>query len=292
MGINNYIAVDWGSTQLRGWLIRNGQCVETKQLPLGVTRLNGQLPEEVFQQHLAPWRGAEKLPVLMAGMIGSDAGWQSVPYLPCPAAIDAPGQQLFAVAEGVWIIPGLKIEQVGEYNVMRGEETQLLGAWQLAPAECYVMPGTHCKWVQVERGVVRHFATAMTGELHHLLMTQSLLGKGLTAQLPDDAAFELGLEKGLAQPSLISELFVARAARVLGALAATSVSDYLSGLLIGAEVTTLGQRYRTSTVTLVGDPALNVRYRRAMMACGMTVNSCSGDEALLSGMARIMNGQA
>jgi 2-dehydro-3-deoxygalactonokinase len=32
---------------------------------------------------------------------------------------------------------------------MRGEETQLLGAWQLAPAECYVLPGTHCKWVQV-----------------------------------------------------------------------------------------------------------------------------------------------
>lgn len=292
MGINNYIAVDWGSTQLRGWLIRNGQCVETKQLPLGVTRLNGQLPEEVFQQHLAPWRGAEKLPVLMAGMIGSDAGWQSVPYLPCPAAIDAPGQQLFAVAEGVWIIPGLKIEQTGEYNVMRGEETQLLGAWQLAPADCYVMPGTHCKWGQVERGVVRHFATAMTGELHHLLMTQSLLGKGLTAQLPDDAAFELGLEKGLAQPSLISELFVARAARVLGALAATSVSDFLSGLLIGAEVATLGKRYRTSTVTLVGDLALNARYRRALAACGMTVNSCSGDEALLSGMARIMNGQA
>jgi 2-keto-3-deoxy-galactonokinase len=27
-------------------------------------------------------------------------------------------------------------------------------------------------------GVVRHFATAMTGELHHLLMTQSLIGKG------------------------------------------------------------------------------------------------------------------
>ncbi len=71
------------------------------------------------------------------------------------------------------------------------------------------MPGTHCKWVQVQNGVVRQFATAMTGELHYLLMTQSLIGKGLPAQQPDDAAFERGLEKGLAQPSLISELFVA-----------------------------------------------------------------------------------
>ncbi len=291
MGIKNYIAVDWGSTQLRGWLIRNGQCVGTKQLPLGITRLNGRSPADVFAEHVAPWRGAEMLPVLMAGMIGSDAGWQAVPYLTCPAAIDAPGQQRCAVAEDVWIIPGLKIAQDGEFNVMRGEETQLLGALELAPAECYVLPGTHCKWVQVTDGMVRHFATAMTGELHHLLMTQSLIGKGLPAQQADEAAFEQGLEKGLAQPSLISELFVARAARVLGALAATSVSDYLSGLLIGAEVATLGQRYRTSGVTLVGDPALNARYSRAMRARGMTVNSCSGDEALLGGMARIMHGQ-
>ena len=114
--MKDYIAVDWGSTQLRGWLIRNGQCVETKQLPLGITRLNGRAPADVFAEHLAPWRGAEALPVLMAGMIGSDAGWQAVPYLDCPAAIDAPGQQLCAVAEGVWIIPGLKIEQDGGFQ--------------------------------------------------------------------------------------------------------------------------------------------------------------------------------
>jgi 2-keto-3-deoxy-galactonokinase len=124
--MKDYIAVDWGSTQLRGWLIRNGQCVETKQLPLGITRLNGRSPADVFAEHLAPG-AAPALPVLMAGMIGSDAGWQAVPYLACPAAIDAPGQQRCAVAEGVWIIPGLKIEQDGEFNVMRGEETQLLG---------------------------------------------------------------------------------------------------------------------------------------------------------------------
>ena len=289
--MNEYIAVDWGSTQLRAWRMRDGECIDKLKLPCGVTRLNGQRAEAVFQQQLAPWRGAPALPVVMAGMIGSDAGWQPVPYLACPLALEALNGQLYEVAEKVWIVPGLKVAQAADYDVMRGEETQLLGAWQLMPAECYVMPGTHCKWVQVVGGGVRHFATAMTGELHHLLMTQSLIGKGLPAQQPDDAAFERGLEKGLAQPSLISELFVARAARVLGGLAASSVSDYLSGLLIGAEVATLGQRFCTSAVTLVGEPALNARYGRAMKARGMTVNSCSGDEALLAGMARIMHEQ-
>ena len=225
----------------------------------------------------------------MAGMIGSDAGWQAVPYLACPAEIDEPGRQLFAVADGVWIVPGLKVEQRGDYNVMRGEETQLLGASQIAPATCYVMPGTHCKWVQVEQGVVRHFATAMTGELHHLLLSQSLIGKQLPDQQADEAAFTLGLEKGREAPSLVVDLFGARAARILGALSPASVSDYLSGLLIGAEVAALRERYRATHITLVGEPALNERYRRAMAAHGVTVNSCRGDEAFLRGIARIIH---
>jgi 2-dehydro-3-deoxygalactonokinase len=283
--MQDYIAVDWGSTQLRGWLIRDGECVETKQLPLGISRLNGQAPADIFRQHLAPWRGDRALPVVMAGMIGSDAGWCPVPYLACPVAIDAPGRQLFSVAENVWIVPGLKVEQAGDYGVMRGEETQLLGAGQIAPADCYIMPGTHSKWVRVERGVVQHFSTAMTGELHHLLLSQSLIGRQLPEQRPDDAAFELGLEKGMASP-LAGELFTAR---LLGALAPASVSDYLSGLLIGAEVAAFGDRYRSAAVTLVGDPALTARYRRAMSAQGRVVQSCSGDEAFLSGMARIID---
>lgn len=174
---------------------------------------------------------------------------------------------------------------------MRGEETQLLGAWQLMPAECYVMPGTHCKWVQVQNGVVRQFATAMTGELHHLLLNHSLLGQQLPAQLPDEAAFALGMEKGLNQPALLSGLFSARTARVLGALAATSVSDYLSGLLIGAEVATFSERYRASRVVLVGEHSLSARYQQAMAARGLAVSCCSGEAAFLSGIARMIDGQ-
>ncbi|EPH1993379.1 2-dehydro-3-deoxygalactonokinase [Klebsiella pneumoniae] len=218
--MNEYIAVDWGSTQLRAWRMRDGECIDKLKLPCGVTRLNGQRAEAVFQQQLAPWRGDPALPVVMAGMIGSDAGWQPVPYLACPLALEALNGQLYEVAEKVWIVPGLKVAQAADYDVMRGEETQLLGAWQLMPAECYVMPGTHCKWVQVQNGVVRQFATAMTGELHHLLLNHSLLGQQLPAQFPDEASFALGIEKGLNQPALLSGLFSARAARVLGSLRA------------------------------------------------------------------------
>ena len=66
--MNEYIAVDWGSTQLRAWRIREGECIDKLQLPCGVTRLNGQRAEAVFQQQLAPWRGDPALPVVMAGI--------------------------------------------------------------------------------------------------------------------------------------------------------------------------------------------------------------------------------
>ena len=87
--MNEYIAVDWGSTQLRAWRMRDGECIDKLKLPCGVTRLNGQRAEAVFQQQLTPWRGDPALPVVMAGMIGSDAGWQPVPYLTCPLALEA-----------------------------------------------------------------------------------------------------------------------------------------------------------------------------------------------------------
>lgn len=279
----SYIAIDWGSTHLRAWLYRNGQCVDNLQLPYGVSRLAEQTAREVFDKYIAPWRKQEAIPVVMAGMIGSDAGWQPVPYLACPASLHALSSQLFEVAENVWIVPGLRTEQ----NVMRGEETQLLGAMQLSPASCYVMPGTHSKWVQVAHNAVSDFATAITGELHHILINHSLIGKGLPEQRDDSAAFAAGLQSGLESPALINKLFAARATRVLGDLQPESVSEWLSGLLIGAEVATL--REDTTQVTLVGGESLCRRYRQALTDAGIQVGEIAGDTAFQQGIRSILD---
>lgn len=281
----NYIAVDWGSTHLRAWLYRDGQCVDSLQQPLGVSRLTEQTPRQVFEKYIQPWRDAQDIPVIMAGMIGSDAGWQPVPYLACPFSLYQLSAQLCEVAENVWIVPGLKTAQ----NVMRGEETQLLGAMHLAPAGCYVMPGTHSKWVQVDNGVVREFATAMTGELHYLLMNHSLIGKGLPEQRANDDAVQAGLQRGLDSPSLVSRLFEARALRVLGEIPAESVSDWLSGLLIGAEVAALSREFAINNVTLVGSESLCSRYRQVLAQAGITADEIAGDAAFQQGIRSILD---
>ncbi|WP_158780438.1 2-dehydro-3-deoxygalactonokinase [Pantoea sp. BAV 3049] len=286
--MERWIAVDWGSTHLRGWLFADDQCVQQLQLPLGITQLHGQSPADIFGQYIAPWREDAPVPVVMAGMIGSDAGWRRTPYLACPTSLSDLSERLCEVADNVWIVPGLMVQRADGCDVMRGEETQLAGVIQLMPAQCYVMPGTHCKWVDVDDGQICHFSTAMTGELHHLLMDHSLTGKGLPAQQADNDAFKLGLERGMDTPSLISRLFTARADRLLGTLAVTSVADYLSGLLIGAEVSAFCRQKKSGAVTLVGSPQLNARYRQAFERINIAVTECPGDNAFLQGIRSLV----
>lgn len=285
----SYIAIDWGSTHLRAWLYYDGACVDSLQLPYGVSRLTDLTPREVFDKYISPWRQSRAIPVVMAGMIGSDAGWKPVSYLACPVSLHELSARLYEVAEQVWIVPGLKVQHDGQFNVMRGEETQLLGAMQLAPASCYVLPGTHSKWVTVANNAVMGFATAMTGELHHLLLTYSLIGKGLPEAKEDAEAFQTGMHCGLKSPSLVSHLFSARAARILGELPPESVSEWLSGLLIGAEVTAMLQGQPVESVTLVGSDSLCRRYRQALESTGVIVHAIMGDAAFEQGIRNILN---
>lgn len=287
-----YIAIDWGSTNLRAWHFQDGVCLESRHSEAGVTRLNGRSPEAVLAEVTEGW-SSDTTPVVMAGMVGSNAGWKIAPYLPCPTSLDGIGEQLTQVKENVWIIPGLCVSSDDNHNVMRGEETQLLGASALAPAALYVMPGTHCKWVEADSQQIRDFRTVMTGELHHLLLRHSLVGAGLPEQTASDDAFDAGLTRGLASPEILPQLFEVRAAHVLGTLAREQVSEFLSGLLIGGEVATMNARFAGSqAITLVASPSLSARYQRAFRAIGWAVNTLDGDTAFQAGIRRIAHAVA
>ncbi len=69
-----YIAIDWGSTNLRAWLYQGDHCLESRQSEAGVTRLNEKSPAAVLAEVTADWR-EENTPVVMAGMVGSNVGW-------------------------------------------------------------------------------------------------------------------------------------------------------------------------------------------------------------------------
>ncbi|STW26464.1 2-dehydro-3-deoxygalactonokinase [Klebsiella michiganensis] len=175
---------------------------------------------------------------------------------------------------------------------MRGEETQLLGARAIAPSSVYVMPGTHCKWVQADRQQINDFRTVMAGELHHLLLRHSLVGAGLPEQISAPDAFNAGLERGLHSPDILPQLFEVRASHVLGSLPREHVSEFLSGLLIGAEVATMSSRFGDPKVTIVAGDALANRYQQALSAIGRQTTVVSGDNAFQTGIRSIIHAVA
>jgi 2-dehydro-3-deoxygalactonokinase len=198
-----------------------------------------------------------------------------------------------STSANVRIIPGICIEREDNVNVMRGEETQLAGAYVTHPAEFYLLPGTHSKWVRLEGDSVMDFSTVMTGELHYLLLNHSLVGSGLPEQIADNTAFTQGMEQGFYDTSLLRRLFEVRAARVLGKLAKTSVSDWLSGLLIGHEVAQMQQHYSlgrdNAPLILVGSPTLTQRYLPALNMAGLKAQVIEGDVAFQAGIRSIVN---
>lgn len=274
------IGLDWGSTRLRAYRFDEaGHAVETRALPWGSRQLPAGGFAEAFAHALEGWPRA---PVLACGMVGSRGGWREVPYLDTPRRLDALAGALVSVdaPDGriVHIVPGLR-DPTGP-DVMRGEETQVAGMLAQAPALAgdmqLLMPGTHSKWVSVRQGAVTGFTTVMTGELFALLRGHSVLGAGLPDGGVDDEAFALGVAAARTSGAAggLSKLFSARALMLEGALAAASIADFLSGLLIGDELRmalAAGWASPGTAVHVVGEDTLCARYLLAAPAFGLTL---------------------
>ncbi|MFC5476543.1 2-dehydro-3-deoxygalactonokinase [Paraherbaspirillum soli] len=306
------IALDWGTSSLRAYRLgAQGRVLDLRSLPWGVM----QLPEVTtavaagvddktgfefaFEQACGDWlRAAPQTPVIAAGMVGSRQGWRETPYLPIPIAIDQIGGSLSTVktrsGQIVHIVPGL-IQSSALPNVMRGEETQVIGALALLDAErnshtateadqvLIGLPGTHSKWVQIRRlesqDRITHFDTFMTGELYAALCGHTILGRTMSASDAngdDHAAFDRGVlvaQTPAGRNGLLSTMFSTRTLGLTGALDGVGQREYLSGLLIGHEIAALqtllkDQAQQPARVMLIGAAALCARYTRALGAVG------------------------
>jgi 2-dehydro-3-deoxygalactonokinase len=177
------------------------------------------------------------------------------------------------------LVPGLLRAGAEFPDVMRGEETQILGDLAAGRAEgrrCYVLPGTHSKWAWCEGGRIARFATYMTGEVYDTLARHSILGRLMAGSAADDAAFGRGLEQAdrsaaAAPGRLLHDLFSARTLGLTAALQPEALASYLSGLLIGAEVRAATAAADIAEVTILGSGTLAPLYARAAVAAGLRV---------------------
>jgi 2-dehydro-3-deoxygalactonokinase len=305
MSAASFIACDWGTSNMRLYLCA---CHDDRPTVLdarngpGVATIDGEF-ESVFFQLADDWITAHgNLPVILSGMVGSTIGWNEAPYLQCPvnARQIVEGRLQFA-ARGTefCLVAGLRADNpLGSPDVMRGEELQLLG-WLHAAGnknapQLFALPGTHNKWALLDNGRVETLLTALTGELFELIEKHSIL-VGPAAGAPFNAvAFKDGVNTigRLGEANLLHALFATRSRQVLGTMPAADASSYLSGLIIGADVSGATALFRRlypniSNTTLIGDAELMRLYRIAHEELGIEVHECDATQVALAGYAAI-----
>jgi 2-dehydro-3-deoxygalactonokinase len=284
-----FIAVDWGTTNRRAWRIApDGGVVQEMEDPKGVLSIAA----GGFAPAVAEIRAAlGDLPMLMAGMVGSNRGWVEAPYVPCPAGLPELAAKLIWVEEGrAAIVPGVCFSDGQAADVMRGEEVQILGAFAeglVSPDATVCHPGTHNKWIALEDGRIARFRTVMTGEIFNLLKRHSILADLLAGPAEPDAAFEDGVRHGLEEDDLTAELFSVRARVLLGKAKREDAASYVSGLLIGSDLRIGLRSFDREQVVTMGGPELTRLFASALRVAGRTPIEVDGEHAFLAGIRHL-----
>jgi 2-dehydro-3-deoxygalactonokinase len=291
-----YVAVDWGTSSFRLWLIgKDGSVIAERRSGEGMTTAARTGFAEVLASHLAAVSAPDGLPVLVCGMAGAKQGWVEAGYIDTPAAladIPAAAVRIPGAAADIRILPGLAQRDAAAPDVMRGEETQLLGAaGMLGDGDHLVcMPGTHSKWVRLSGGKVLGFSTFMTGELFDAIAKNTILSHAIAEAgviTGETAAFRAAVARMVANPALAtSQLFSVRAGSLIAGLSPEDAKARLSGTLIGLEIAgALSLVAEGTPVTLVVSGGLGSLYSAALAAAGLSPTTIDADTAVRNGLA-------
>ena len=285
---DGYIAVDWGTTNRRAYRIdAGGKRVDEFEDHKGVLSVRaGGFPDAVaeIRQRLGD------LPLLLAGMVGSNRGWVEAPYVPCPASIDDLAGKLAWAGEREAIVPGVSYVGDGRADVMRGEEVQLFGAigsGLIDPDGLVCHPGTHNKWATLRGGKINSFRTVMTGELYNLLKEHSILADLLQGEVEPNDAFRSAACHAIYNEALPAELFSVRAGVLLGQARKEDAASHTSGLLIGADVRIGLSHPSAAEIGVIGRPELTCLYAAAIGEAKRRAVEHDGEQCFLAGIQEI-----
>ncbi len=284
------IGVDWGTSSFRAFrLDESGQVTDRLSAARGIMTVADGNFAAVLRAQITPWLEDGETKVLMAGMIGSRQGWTEAAYLPCPATPDALARSLVRVIfDGalVLLVPGLSDQDAaGVPEVMRGEETQLVGVIDAMGGNGVAcLPGSHAKWARIADGRIEGFTTYLSGEAFAAIRAGTILGRMMPDSPHDTDAFRDGVARSGDPGHLLHHLFGVRTLALFGRLPEVVSASYLSGMLIGDELR--AAMLPGATVHLVSSAALCALYADAVALCGGTARILDED-ATARGLARI-----
>lgn len=289
-----FVAVDWGTSSFRAWRMdANGTPLAYSRGPEGMLHCASTGFAPVLQQHLEKLGASSALPVLISGMAGARQGWVEAPYLSTPSRLDKlhEGAVRVDVSGDVRILPGIAHRDPACPEVMRGEETQILGAIEDDFSGLVCIPGTHSKWVAIESGSIVGLTTFMTGELFSVITSHTILSHAVDAgTLPVQPSVAFGEALAAASSGtteLSSALFRLRAAQLLGFEQRTDGAARLSGLLIGSEIAGAIKRYGSrQSFRLIASGDLGALYEDALKHLGYELKVDDAEQTARRGLSK------
>lgn len=303
----HFVSCDWGTSSFRLRLIdaSDRKILAQTDLGKGIAAVyhewqQANLPADkrapffcnILQGYLNEWEGAdiEGLPLVISGMASSSIGIQEIPYGNLPFEISVPAlrtQRLgtgFGFPHEIVLVSGLKTV----VDVMRGEETLLLGCVIKEDDQLFIFPGTHSKHVQVQNRIATDIRTYMTGEFFDLLSNKSILATSVLKNDDDNllAYFERGVRDATGN-HLLNAVFQVRTNQLFNKLTPEQNYQYLSGLLIGAELNDLAET--KSSVHFVCGKTLMKSYKLAAQTLypGNNFQYTDADDALVNAHCQI-----
>jgi 2-dehydro-3-deoxygalactonokinase len=281
-----WIAIDWGTSNLRVWAMRENEAIAKASSESGMSGLAKTEFEPALQTLLSDWEVPAQTPMVACGMVGSRQGWVEAPYRAVPCTPLGSG---FVRPDhsglNVSVISGLR--QATPSDVMRGEETQIAGFLSLNRDWDGVicLPGTHTKWVQVSAGEVVSFQTYMTGELFALLSENSVLRHSVQGDGWDDSTFDQTVEILISRPEkLAARLFSIRADDLLENTPVATSRARLSAVLIGAELAAARPYWLGTNIAIIGATRQAQVYDRALRTQGASATVANAERMTLAGL--------
>lgn len=280
---NHVLCCDWGTSSFRLRLvdIENYTILGVIHSPNGVASIFKAwkeqnetnrfdfysifLKESIHELEAVSKLNLENTPVFVSGMASSSLGMEELLYADLPFDVLGKNASVkvfenFNGTSPLLLASGVKSAE----DVMRGEETQLIGLIELnkfqnIQNQAFAFPGTHSKHIFVKNGFVVDFQTYMTGEIFSIVKEHSILKDSINpdnilefSKQSDKDAFLSGVKKS-SQSSLLHNIFTVRTNQLFGVYPKNENLFYLSGLLIGDELRELKKKEFDNLIICCGN---------------------------------------
>lgn len=284
-----WIALDWGTSNFRAYLIDNNHVIDQVSTDEGMKFVDQKEFENTLIKNISTWNNKFDIKMVIAsGMVGAKQGWIEVPYINAPCDIRNLNFKTLKILDDIYIHILSGVSQFNPSDVMRGEETQIAGFLlnNIDFNGSICLPGTHSKWVNLNSYNIQKFTTFLTGELYEIVKNYSILNHSLDTTELDDEIVKSAAKLIIENPSLISnKLFEIRAENLLKNSNQTSNNSKLVGYLLGIELSGSRIYWEDKDLIIIGSSNLNKYYELILNGMSNSIRLYKSNDMVLKGLS-------